>query len=61
VTTILVWVAIIYTGDYRGSYAVVDNIATKADCQRIVDRTVTLKQAHWASGQCTQYRKVVTK
>lgn len=59
--TILVWVAVIYTGDTRGGYAVVDNIATKADCERVIARTKALTWSSYVQGQCTQYRKVVVK
>lgn len=58
-TTILVWVAILYTGDKRGAHAVVDNIASKQECERIVVRAGQL--SGWTRGTCTQYRKVVTK
>lgn len=58
-TVILVWVAIIYTGDNRGAYAVVDNIANKQECERVVKRAGELSS--WARGVCTQYRKVVVK
>ena len=64
-TTVLVWVAIISTGDYRGGMLAIDNIASRADCERVVQRVKNRlptgigfagTQAH-----CTQYRKVVAK